>query len=104
MVGDRRTAALVAADGTIDWWCPRRFDEPAALFRLLHREGGAVRLGPASPGGPPPLGTQRYEPGTNVLRTTLVAGEAEVEVIDLLPWATGEAGAGTTLVRLLEVR
>ena len=82
-IGDTGTAALVAADGTIDWWCPGRFDAPAALFRILDPEGGAVRVGPA---GVPHVGTQAYDEGTNVLRTRLPAPEGELEVVDLLPW------------------
>ena len=82
-IGDTGTMALVAADGTIDWWCPGRFDAPAALFRLLDPEGGAVRVGPA---GPPRAGTQSYDPGTNVLRTRLAAPEGELEVCDFMPW------------------
>ncbi|HUP84891.1 MAG TPA: glycoside hydrolase family 15 protein [Acidimicrobiales bacterium] len=83
LIGDTGTAALVAADGTIDWWCPGRFDAPAALFKLLHGEGGAVRVGPA---GPLQLGEQSYDPGTNVLRTRLPSSEGELEVVDLMPW------------------
>src|SRR5687768_3251065 len=82
-IGDTGTLALVAADGTIDWWCPGRFDAPAALFRLLDPEGGAVRVGPA---GVPRAGEQAYDAGTNVLRTRLAAPEGELEVCDFMPW------------------
>jgi GH15 family glucan-1,4-alpha-glucosidase len=89
-IGDTGTLALVAADGTIDWWCPGRFDAPAALFRLLDPEGGAVRVGPA---GVPHVGEQAYDEGTNVLRTRLPAPEGELELVDLMPW-DGRAPSG----------
>ena len=82
-IGDTGTLALVAADGTIDWWCPGRFDAPAALFKLLDPEGGAVRVGPA---GVARTGTQAYDEGTNVLRTRLPAPEGELEIVDWMPW------------------
>ena len=82
-IGDTGTLALVAADGTIDWWCPGRFDAPAALFRLLDPDGGAVRVGPT---GVPRAGTQAYDEGTNVLRTRLPAPEGEIELVDFMPW------------------
>jgi hypothetical protein len=28
IVGDLRTVALVGTDGTVDWYCPARFDAP----------------------------------------------------------------------------
>jgi hypothetical protein len=28
VVGDLHSAALVGTDGTIDWYCPERFDAP----------------------------------------------------------------------------
>jgi GH15 family glucan-1,4-alpha-glucosidase len=95
-IGDTGSLALVAADGTIDWWCPGRFDAPAALFRLLDPEGGAVRVGPA---GVPRAGEQSYLPGTNVLRTRLPAPEGELEVVDLLPW-NGRSPSGR-IVRIV---
>ena len=98
-IGDTGTLALVAADGTIDWWCPGRFDAPAALFRLLDPDGGAIRVGPA---GPPRAGTQAYDPGTNVLRTRLPAPEGELEVVDFMPW-DGRRPSGR-IVRIVTAR
>ena len=28
IVGDLRTVALIGTDGTVDWYCPSRFDAP----------------------------------------------------------------------------
>ena len=89
--------ALVAADGTIDWWCPGRFDAPAALFKLLHPEGGAVRVGPV---GVPRLGEQSYDDGTNVLRTRFATSEGELEVVDFMPWDGSDRPSGR-IVRIV---
>jgi len=90
----------VAADGTVDWWCPVRFDAEPLLTRLLDPAGACVRVGPQTPGRPP-VGTQRYVPGTLVLRTLLPGPESLVEVEDLIPWDGGTASG--RLVRRLRV-
>lgn len=99
-VSDTTSGALVAADGTIDWWCPGRFDAPALLTRLLDPAGACVRVGPVAPGRPPP-GPQRYDDGTLVLRTVLAGAESLVELTDLMPWDGGRPSG--RLVRRLHV-
>ena len=100
LIGDTTSAALVAADGTIDWWCPTRFDADATFFRLLEPSGGALRVGPA---GKPRPGAQSYDERTNVLRTVLPASEGELEVVDLMPWRLDRRPDGR-IVRILEAR
>ena len=80
-IGDGRgTAALVAADASIDWFCPARFDAPASLFRLVDSRGAHVRLGPRRPGA---AGEQSYDAGgAAILTTTLTDCEALLEVTD----------------------
>ena len=45
IIGDLRTVALVGTDGTIDWYCPARFDAPSLFASLLDAgKGGSFRL------------------------------------------------------------
>lgn len=41
VIGDRRTAAVVARNGAILWYCPDRFDRPSLFAGLLDPAGGA---------------------------------------------------------------
>ena len=47
LIGDRRTAALVGKDGSVDWLCLPRFDSSASFAALLGDEHhGRWLLGP----------------------------------------------------------
>jgi GH15 family glucan-1,4-alpha-glucosidase len=86
VIGDRRTAALVANDGTLDWFCAPDFDGPPIFGSLLDvSRGGYCRWGPrtASPG------RQQYLPDTAAVVTTWpeVPG---VELADLMAWPSDE--------------
>ena len=51
MVGDLQTAAIVGADGSVDWLCFPRFDSGACFAALLGDEShGRWRLAPVSGG------------------------------------------------------
>ena len=66
LVGDLRTAALVATDGTIDWFCPGRFDAPSVFASILDPDAGSWRLGPDDADA---RSQQYYHPETNILVT-----------------------------------
>ncbi len=80
VIGDLRTVALVATDGTIDWYCPQRFDGPSVFASLLDVErGGAFRI--HCPGS---RAKQLYLPDSNVLMTRFLAPQAVGEVVDFM--------------------
>ena len=68
LLGDTRTAALVASDGAVDWMCVPRFDGQPVFARLVGGQGaGTFRMGPA---GVATQTRRRYRPGTASLETT----------------------------------
>ncbi|MDZ5663156.1 glycoside hydrolase family 15 protein [Nocardioides sp. S-58] len=82
LVGDLRTAALVATDGTIDWFCPGRFDKPSVFASILDPDAGSWRLGPEDPDA---RSQQYYHPETNILVTRFMTEKGVVEVQDFMP-------------------
>ena len=82
LVGDLRTAALVATDGTIDWFCPGRFDAPSVFASILDPDAGSWRLGPDDDEA---RSQQYYHPETNILITRFMTEQGVVEVHDFMP-------------------
>ena len=93
LLGDTATAALVARDGTISWWCPGRFDAPAVFLSILDpARGGACTLR-FRDGGPPAAVTRAYVPDTNVLETTFTLPTGRLRVTDFLSLRAAAPGA-----------
>src|SRR3954451_3548575 len=83
VIGDMHTVALVATDGTIDWFCPPRFDAPSVFGSILDSEkGGRFQICPVNGGGNV---KQLYLPDTNVLITRFLTRHGVGEVQDFMP-------------------
>jgi GH15 family glucan-1,4-alpha-glucosidase len=83
LIGDLQTAALVATDGTIDWFCCPRFDSPSVFASLLdHQKGGKFELHAVDDKC---VTKQMYQPDTAVLITRFLSEEGVAEVIDFMP-------------------
>jgi GH15 family glucan-1,4-alpha-glucosidase len=96
IIGDMQSAALVCADGSIDWLCLPRFDSPACFAALLGDEGnGNWRIAPAADGE----ATRQYQGDTLILQTEWRTGTGIVRVIDFMP--RRDAGA-PLLARIVE--
>src|SRR3954447_22380960 len=81
VIGDRRTAAVVAADGTINWYCLPHYGCPPIFGALLDpRRGGFWRMGPARLA----LGQQRYLEQSRVLLTTLKDAWGQLELTNAM--------------------
>lgn len=96
IIGDTRTAALIASDGSIDWFCFPRFDSPAVFCRLLDTaKGGYFKIGAKGIG----TSSRRYTGPTNVLETTHRLDGGSFRVIDFMPVATD---GPSRIVRIVE--
>ncbi|MEU8827418.1 glycoside hydrolase family 15 protein [Streptomyces sp. NPDC048636] len=101
LIGDLQTAALVATDGTIDWFCSPRFDSPSIFGALLdQRRGGHFRITPAHPDC---VTKQLYLPDTAILITRFMTPDGVGEVYDFMPVAPDTATGHHRLVRMIRV-
>lgn len=83
VIGDLRTVALVALNGTIDWLCFPNFDSPSVFAALLDpQKGGHWSIAP-KPNGV--ICKQFYWPDTNVLVTRFYRSDGVAEIIDFMP-------------------
>jgi hypothetical protein len=90
-IGDRRTAALGAADGTLDWLCLPNYDSPPVFGALLDAgRGGYWRFGPPAP----VLGRQSYRRDTATLVTIWETEGGTLELADAMLWPESERPEG----------
>jgi GH15 family glucan-1,4-alpha-glucosidase len=83
VIGNLRTAALIAKNGSIDWLCFPNFDSPSVFGAILDdKKGGYFQI---SPTVDEISRRQVYWPDTNVLVTRFLAVDGLGEVIDYMP-------------------
>lgn len=106
LLSDCRSAALVARDGSIDWWAPRRFDRPSIFARLLDDDAGYWRIAPAGEA----TSERRYADRTLILETTFATPTGELVLTDGLGIGPNPGGHDLgsdpphALLRLVECR
>ena len=97
IIGDLHTVALVGNEGTIDWFCPERFDGPSLFGAILDADsGGSFSLQPV---GEAFTTKQLYLPGTAVLVTRFFTESGVAELTDFMPLGDGTCA----IVRRIEV-
>jgi GH15 family glucan-1,4-alpha-glucosidase len=85
VIGDQRSIALVGTDGTIDWYCPDRFDGPSVFAAI---STGTVAAATGSRPGIRIVYQAMYLPECNVLITRFLSPERVSEVQDFMPLGT----------------
>ncbi len=83
LIGDMSSAALVGADGSVDWCCLPRFDSPSVFASILDKDiGGRFRI---QPSGGYTDSRQAYMKDTNILETIFETPSGAVKITDFMP-------------------
>jgi GH15 family glucan-1,4-alpha-glucosidase len=98
LIGDLQTSALVATDGTLDWFCSPRFDSPSIFGSLLDRARGG-RFGAHLHGA---FETKQfYLPDTAVLITRFFTENGAGELLDFMPVSSESTSEQHRLLRIM---
>jgi GH15 family glucan-1,4-alpha-glucosidase len=96
LIGDGRTAAMVARNGSIDFLCLPNFDSDACFAAMLGDQGnGCWQIAPT---GFVTAVERRYRGDTLILETDHSTDSGAVRVADFMPWHDGEP----MVVRMVE--
>ena len=96
MIGDCRTAALVARNGSIDWYCVPRFDSGACFAALLGtKDNGRWLIAPAAKKF---TVTRGYRGDSLILETLFATRTGKVRVTDFMPPGAPQS----SIVRIVE--
>ena len=83
LIGDCKSAALVGADGSVDWLCWPRFDSPACFAGLLgSSENGRWLIAPTLA---PRATKRRYRSGVLILETEFQSETGSAVLVDFMP-------------------
>jgi GH15 family glucan-1,4-alpha-glucosidase len=94
LLGNCKTAALVARDGSLDWLCFPRFDSPACFAALLGTvDNGRWKIAPCDP---LVSSQRRYREGTLILETLFETSTGSAMLVDFMP-----PGEGSHVIRTL---
>ncbi|MEM9514179.1 MAG: glycoside hydrolase family 15 protein [Actinomycetota bacterium] len=82
VIGDLQSAALVATNGSIDWFCAPRFDSPPVFAAVLDAtRGGRFAITPTAEA----VTRQMYLPESATLVTRFLSADSVAEVTDVMP-------------------
>jgi GH15 family glucan-1,4-alpha-glucosidase len=103
VIGDTRTVAVVARDGSLDWLCLPNIDDASVFAALLDCErGGRFFVGPPAKAQV----TRRYLANSAILVTRTATSEGVLQVTDFMPVAVRDAGSplepARRVVRMVE--
>ncbi|MFA5860810.1 MAG: glycoside hydrolase family 15 protein [Candidatus Thermoplasmatota archaeon] len=99
-IGAGRSVALVSRTGSIDWWCPARFDAPSVFGAILDAaKGGHYRIAPTDEQA---RSRFRYVPETNIIETTHTTASGAARVTDFAPFDEDHGLSDDVLVRRIE--
>src|SRR5262245_34306764 len=83
IIGNMRTVALIAMNGSIDWYCYPHFDSPSIFGAILDdKKGGRFQIQAV---GEDIRHKQLYLPSTNILVTRFLLRDGIAELEDFMP-------------------